>query len=278
MTPALSVTPWTILQGATSEARVELWIDGPIDKAAQIEGPINAFAQTLTAKYRVEKASGGPAPYRAILPEPNFWTPRSPACYRLSGAPNPFGLRDLHVHGPHLRLEDHRFVLRAAAADAHQLANLAPWRAAGLAAITANPAQELCLRALHAGVYLIADLSDLPPNEIADQIARVGAWASVATAILPGGIRLDRKQRLAPHLPLACLSEEERPPWADLAISCLKANAALATPSSTQPEILWRCQAALAESPADLRIECDRLQAEVVGASNFSGLWVGSVR
>ncbi|PQO40058.1 hypothetical protein [Blastopirellula marina] len=277
MTPDPLANPWTIRQGATSEARVELWIDGPVDADTRIEGPTSSQAKTLTARYRVESADGGPAPFRAILPEPNFWTPRTPNCYRLSQAPQPFGLRDLHVRGSHLWLEDHRFVLRAAAATPAKLADLTAWRSTGLAAIVAAPSQELCERALHAGLFLIADLSDERHDDVAGQVARLSAWASVALAILPGRIHLTNAKLFAPHLPLACLGEEATPPWADIVINCLEENVAIATPTAEQPEILWRCQSAAAVAPDELRLECDRLAAEVVGASNFCGLWVGSV-
>ncbi|EAQ80395.1 hypothetical protein [Blastopirellula marina] len=277
MTPDPLANSWTIRQGATSEARVELWIEGPVDHDTRIEGPSNAFAQTLTAKYRVEKVDGGPAPFRAVLPEPNFWTPRTPSCYHITGAAQPFGIRDLHVRGSQLRLEDHRFVLRAAAATQNELIDFAPWRTSGMAAIVAAPSQELCERALLAGVYLIADLSDAHHNDIASEVARLAAWASIAMAILPGRIQLPDIKRAAPHLPLACLGEEATPDWADVVINCLEESIALTTPNGDLPEILWRCQSASAVTPAELRVECDRLQAEVVGASNFSGLWVGSV-
>lgn len=275
MTPAC---PWTIRQGATSEARVELWIDGPVDADTCVEGPANRHAQTLTAKYRVQPAADGPAPFRAVLPEPNFWTPRTPNCYRVTGAPQPFGLRDLHVRGSHLWMEDHRYVLRAAAATEAELSDFALWRETGLAAIVRQPTEELCRQSLQAGLFLIADLSDAHHADVAGEVARLAAWASVALAILPGRIRLQDFKQFAPHLPLACLGEEATPDWADVVINCLEENEALLTPSVDKPEILWRCQSASAVTAADLRVECDRLAAEVVGASNFSGLWVGSVR
>ncbi|MCC9607193.1 hypothetical protein LOC68_14060 [Blastopirellula sp. JC732] len=278
MTPDSLANPWTIRQGATSEARVELWIDGPVNAETRIEGPTNMRAQTLTAKYRVEKFEGGPAPFRAVLPEPNFWTPRTPNCYRLSGAPQPFGLRDLHVRGSNLWLEDHRFVLRAAAATQEDLNDFEAWRETGLAAIVEQPTQALCERALREGLYLIADLSDARHADIRGEVARLAAWASVSMAILPGRIELHDAKQFAPHLPLACLGEEATPDWADVVINCLENNEAIATPTVDAPEILWRCQSAAAVTPAELRLECDRLAAEVVGASNFSGLWVGSVR
>jgi hypothetical protein len=162
----------------------------------RLSGPRCSLATTLPTSLRLEDLGGTPPVARGILTEPSYWTPEMPNLYRLeaeadeSGAiiarvDRLIGLRRLGVRGRSFWLDGRRWVPRGltlpeASFDA---ANL---RAAGMAAVIAEPSEALCAAADSAGVAVVAVVD---PAASADRIAAaIVEWArhpSVMLAVLP---------------------------------------------------------------------------------------------
>ena len=164
----------------------------------------HAITLPVTAKLTVVRGgseSGDAATLvaRAILTEPSFWTPEVPSLYRLdvrlvaAGREvatwrRPVGLRRLGVRGRSLWLDGRRYVPRGlVAADD---VDIAAFRAAGLAAIVADPTEALLDRCDAEGVAVIALLAEASgqPLAVAAATAALARWAwhpAVLVAVVP---------------------------------------------------------------------------------------------
>ncbi|MFM8414968.1 MAG: hypothetical protein ACKOCX_09600 [Planctomycetota bacterium] len=136
---------------------------------------------------------------RAILTEPSYWTPELPNRYRLEARleaagrelatwRRPLGLRRLGVRGRSLWLDGRRYVPRGlVATDAVDIAAL---RAAGLAAVVADPSEPFLDRCDAEGVAVIGLLAEAcgKPLDVAAATAAVARWAwhpAVLAAVVP---------------------------------------------------------------------------------------------
>lgn len=173
-----------------------------------LTGPESRRAITLpaTARLTAVPAAGtaaGPAGSlvaRAIVTEPAFWTPEGPSLYRLDAGLESdgrdlarwrrlLGLRRLGVRGRSLWLDGRRYVPRGLTADPETL-DIAAFRGAAVAAVMADPSEEVLDRCDAEGLAVVARLVDRRGRPLADAAASaaVARWTwhpAVFVAALP---------------------------------------------------------------------------------------------
>ena len=175
--------------------------------AGTLVGPDCKHAITLPVTTKLTVARGGTESVdaatlvaRAILTEPSFWTPELPSLYRLDARlvaagrevatwRQPVGLRRLGVRGRSLWLDGRRYVPRGLVAAADDL-DIAAFRAAGLAAVVADPTEALLDRCDAEGVAVIGLLAEASGQSlaVAAATATLARWAwhpAVLAAVVP---------------------------------------------------------------------------------------------
>lgn len=248
----------------------------------RLSGPRCALATTLPTSLRLEDIGGTPPVARGILTEPSYWTPEMPNLYRLeaeahdSGAAiaridRLIGLRRLGVRGRSLWLDGRRWVPRGLASPAAGF-DAAKLRAAGVAAVIAEPPAAVCAAADSAGVAVVAVVA---PSASADQIAAtITDWArhpSVMLAVLPRerGAHAAAIGQLKGTMLVGLVVDGTAPPEpVPAGVDCLVVQ----LPEGALPHEAWRDRA----PPVPLvacrqgsrvtdvsRAGCDRLQADL---------------
>ena len=295
--------------------------DGAVRLAGTLTGPRCGTSTTLTTAVRLIDAGmtdAGPAA-RAILTEPSYWTPALPNLYQLDlqaeqdGRPGGsfrrlVGLRRLGVRGRSFWLDGRRWVPRAVGCDP---ANFVTVRAAtamhdaGLTAMMADPAEDVCGHADRIGVAVIALLADaagrpLDPDRAVAAIVRWAAHPSVVLAVLPRHCEATaalaiavRARGIKQTMLLGMEMDGSRPPGAalesmpagtiDLPVVRLAGDEPpheewRTMPPST-PLVAWRIDTA---APLDSRRGCDRLQADLAAWAAAGGIlpvrdWAGYI-
>jgi hypothetical protein len=241
---------------------------------------------------------------RVILTEPSSWTPELPNLYRLEARleaagrelaawQRAVGLRRLGIRGRSLWLDGRRYVPRGLAA-APDAIDLAGFQAAAMAAVMANPADEVLARCDAEGVAVIALLADEAGHalDVEAATAAIARWAwhpAVFAAVVPEGVSAETVAMIATAtrgqrdtLLLACDVDGSRPPpplpaGIDLLIVTL--------PAGGLPHEAWRTDApavpCVARRPARAgepvagdapsRGECDALQAALAAWGTSGG-------
>jgi hypothetical protein len=247
---------------------------------------------------------------RAILTEPSSWTPELPNLYRLearleaggqelAACQRPVGLRRLGVRGRSLWLDGRRYVPRGVAA-APEAIDVARFRAAALAAVMADPADDVLARCDAEGVAVIALLADEAGRalDVEAATAAIACWAwhpAVLVAVVPRGVSAEAAGEIATNtrtcrdtLLLAREVDGTRPPPSlpagiDLVVVTL--------PAGGLPHEAWRSdppgvpllarrtaeaidaadalEAVAGDSPS--RRECDAFQAALAGWGTGGG-------
>jgi len=178
-----------------------------------LTGPDCRHAITLPVTAKLAAVPGSPAGLaataastvvaRVILTEPSFWTPELPGLYRLEARlvaagrevatwQRPVGLRRLGVRGRSLWLDGRRHVPRGIVAPAERI-DLAAFRAAAVAAVSPDPAEEFLARADLEGVAVFGLVADSAGRPLDGEAARAAvlrqAWhPAVFAAVVPLGV------------------------------------------------------------------------------------------
>jgi hypothetical protein len=269
-----------------------------------LTGPDCRHAITLPVTAKLAAVPGptpgqGPAAVtsvvaRAILTEPSFWTPELPSLYRLEarlGAgerelatwKRPVGLRRLGVRGRSLWLDGRRYVPRGLVAPAERI-DLVAFRAASLAAVAPDPADEFLSHADADGVAVLGLLADEAGQPLTAEAATAAVlrWAwhpAVLAAVVPRGVPAEQAGEIVAAtrgrrgtLLVAWQVDGSQPPPAvpagvDLLVVTLPAggvpHAAWRTNSPSVPLVARRLSSGASASAAEppSRRECDSLQA-----------------
>lgn len=218
----------TFVLGRCDSLRSEVFLCATVPEGANpadaiitgtLRGPECRGAITLpvTAKFSKIPADAKQAPAmtivaRAILTEPSYWTPELPNLYQLDArlvvngheadvCQRLVGLRRFGVRGRSLWLDGRRYVPRGLAIPEAAI-DVEQFRAAGLAAVVADPSETFLDRCDVTGVPVIGRLADGhdPPLEPGAAAERMVSWAwhpSVLLAVVPAGMGLDGTSRLA---------------------------------------------------------------------------------
>jgi hypothetical protein len=241
---------------------------------------------------------------RVILTEPSFWTPELPGLYRLDARlvasdqelatwRRPVGLRRLGVRGRSLWLDGRRHVPRGLVAPAERI-DLVAFRAASLAAVVSDPAEEFLSHADAEGVAVLGLLTDEAGQPLTAEAATAAVlrWAwhpAVLAAVVPASVSARAAAAFATEtrrrrgtLVVAWAVDGSLPPPAppagvDLLLVTLPAggvpHAAWRTNSPMVPLVARRlsseASASTAEPPS--RRECDSLQAALASGGTEGG-------
>ena len=281
-----------------------------------LTGPDCRHAITLPVTAKLTAVPGppsGPATVaatsvvaRAILTEPSFWTPELPGLYRLEARlvvagrdlatwRRPVGLRRLGVRGRSLWLDGRRHVPRGLVGPAD---DLAAFRAASLAAVVPEPAEDFLTRADTEGVAVLGLLTDVAGQPLDGEAAAAATlrWAwhpAVFVAIVPrvassaaaGELAAATRGRRGTLL-IAREVDGSLPPPAvpdgiDLLVVTLPAgglpHAAWLTEPPSVPLVARRAadDIAAAEPERPSRRPCDSLQAALAAWATAGGMGPG---
>jgi len=286
---------------------------GEASLTGTLSGPDCRHAITLPVTAKLAAVPGptpgqGPAAAtsvvaRVILTEPSFWTPELPGLYRLEARlvaagrevatwQRPVGLRRLGIRGRSLWLDGRRHVPRGLVAPAERI-DLAAFRAASLAAVVPDPAEEFLARADAEGVAVLGLLAGDAgqPLDAEAAAATVLRWAwhpAVFAAVVPQGASAAAAGEIAAAtrgrrgtLIVAVEVDGTLPPPAvpagvDLLVVRLPAgglpHAAWRTEPPSVPLVARRPAAVSAAEPEpSSRRECDALQATLAGWGTAAG-------
>jgi hypothetical protein len=256
--------------------------DGRPTLRGRLSGPRCSLATTLPTSLRLEDLGGTPPVARGILTEPSYWTPEMPNLYRLEAEADEsdaiiarvdrlIGLRRLGVRGRSLWLDGRRWVPRGLTLPEASF-EAAKLRAAGMAAVIAEPPEALCAAADSAGVAVVAVVDPVvSADQIAARIAEWGRHPSVMLAVLPrerGAHAAAIGQLKGTMLVGLAVDGTSAPEPVPAGVDCLVVE----LPERALPHEAWRDRAPPVPlvacrpgSPAAevSRAGCDRLQADL---------------
>lgn len=275
-----------LIQGSTSAIQAEIWCfpepqDVTFTASPYLEGPFSSRGKTLTTKFEfVRSKLGDQAAWKATILEPVLWTPRMPAVYRLGGFPgisSTIGLRDLRIKGDSFYWEDRRWVARAT--SVHQpetlLENESSHRER-LISIVPPHGSAFLAQADEVGSALIIDATRVEKNDLASEISRLSAHASVTMILLPSDCDEDNREAAHSHVQLGTFLKESQqaPGWADfIAVSESQLSSGW-SPDRRLPIVATRECDIENCSPAELRAMCDQFQADLDHGADYAGLWL----
>jgi len=277
--------------------------DGESDRrtvTGSIRGPLCNLSHTLPATIALRDMGPGPTLLgSAAVPDPCFWSTQLPALYHVhvelrDGDQGPvidtfdqtIGMRRLGAAGRNLLWEGKRWVFRGVGEQPHATNSdaaidslVASYRDASAAMYITNPGESVCRSASHAGVIVIARLTEA--NNIEQQLRALARWGAVAAVVLPDDLEATAEElhTAAPNLLLAQHfdgdTEVRAAAWADV-IVC-RVNDPTRFPSSVatcQLPILAERRLAEETSVAEARVQCDRLQRDLAPGGDYAGYLV----
>jgi hypothetical protein len=188
-----------------------------------------------------------------------------------------FGIRRLGIQGDNLIFERKRFVLRVVERPRPSEADLEEAHGTNTALYVADADDATCRLASEMGVLLITQASGTQ-EQVVSQIRRLRRWPSVGLLIVDAAIgdaeALKRERLnllLAQRLPIGELAPSAE--WAQVAVWEAGSGDKELTGFS-KPVVVCRAAEQSDKSVSELRLECDRLQADLAGAGNFAGYMV----
>ena len=307
-----------VVLGPCDDMRAEVFVRavvpdaaGPARLAGTLSGPECRRSITLPVAAPLTDlgASGSGLLAKTVLTEPAFWTPELPNLYRLDVRATAggetvaehtrrIGLRRSGVRGRSLWLEGRRWVPRGVACEP-TACDLESLRAAGAAAVVADPPESLLTAADTGGLAVIAVVRPKHGRTVAvdDAVEEIAAWAahpSVVMTIIDDTLDHEtaaalaaRVQRLKGTMLLGRIVDGVAPPFGHAAgIDCL----VLSLAADVLPHDAWRDAAPplplvawrrLGLPALERRRGCDQLQAALAawgladGRSHQPWDWAG---
>jgi hypothetical protein len=287
-----------IFYGEANPARARIYaqVARPADGdrwrlAGQVTGPRNEFAGTLEATVPLrDLGPGATLLAEAVLPDPCFWSPQSPALYeaelKLIDDRNEvretvirqFGVRALGVRGRSFYLEGKRWVLRAVDRRCDPDATpsrLDIWHKAWASMLTVSPTNELCREASRQGVLICAWVEGTR-RDVENELRRLSRWAAVSMAVIDCCEPLNETiSTVAPNLFLGHYVQAEHPlalPWAKFVAAEVDDPKQFAQrfAAAAHPVVaLHRPEGVAGLKTA--RAACDRLQANLAPFGDYAG-------
>jgi hypothetical protein len=257
----------------------------------QVAGPYNALASTLPARIPLRDLGPGPTLLaEAVLPDPCFWSPESPALYNVEisivdergtvreTATRQFGIRALGVYGANLILEGKRYVLRGADRALFPRGSPSEWREAWSTPLAVSPDDAFLAEASRLGVLTVVHVSGARAD-VESELLRLSRWAAAAIAIVECSQPLDATiANVAPNLLLGWrmpASEAPPPLWAKVLFADVRNPPSFARQfqATTRPVLAMR-RAAKPIDLRDARAACDELQRDLAPYGDFAGYLV----
>lgn len=275
-----------LIQGRTSAIETEIWFiperhEFTITSSPFLEGPFSSRGKTLTTKFEfVSSKLGENVAWKAMIPEPVLWTPRTPALYRLGGifgVSLHIGLRDIRIKGDSFYWEDRRWVARAAVVDHGEtlLRKESPYQE-GLVSIVPPLDSAFLAQADEIGWPMIVDATNVNEEQLADEVSRLSAHASVTMILLPDHCDQEHRAAAHSHVLLGALHNNPGtfPDWVDFVAASESLLATGWKPDRRLPIIATRECNIGNRSPAELHAKCDQLQADLDHGADYAGLWL----
>ncbi len=228
----------------------------PFTLQGEIVGPFSDFARCLPAKiplrepYLAEPRTADAQLVAAVVPDPCFWLPEEPYCYRvkveirqgnqlLAEVHRTLGIRPLGIHQRRFYLQGKPWVVRAVVRDTMAEQDWEDARLLGAALFVSHASDELCQQASRQGVLVVAALQgDLNGDDLAAECRRLAEHAAVGLIVGPPTLAWSsacqaatRNILLGCRLSLPPFSEPDDPPsaiglpeWANFALVGWPAN------------------------------------------------------
>lgn len=252
----------------------------------QIRGPQCLYSTMLPATIRLADAGPGEHPLsKAMIPDPCSWSEELPALYDVhvevrQGAnivgtiDRQIGIRQFGARGRFLYQNGKRWTVRAAQAEPPF--DLLAWHDAPLALQTSSASDEVYDEASRGGVMLLVDVTD--ERALEQVVLRLARHAAVAVLVVDEkrtAEDIQQLKQLAPNILFA--SRVSGGDAAQLSTNrdalIVSAENLLQYASLGIPMIVER-RVTTALPPIDLRLACDRLQADVASLGDFAGYLV----
>lgn len=261
--------------GKTSSIEAEVWWipdDDTPGEPSHLEGPYIHKTQTLTAHYPFRPAKFAERDaWKAVIPEPVLWSPRTPAFYQISGTEHVIAIRELRIKRDSFYQESRRWVIRGAFANTMLLDN-------SLKANDLVPIYDskwlggLARQAVILGYPAIFDCRE----PTADLIDAVSQSAAILMALVPTDCPRQTVQAAHSHLLLGTRVERETriPDWAHFVTVREGLLRDGWKPDRRLPVVATREWDVQNHSPAQLRGVCDSLQADLDRGADYAGLWL----
>lgn len=252
----------------------------------QVRGPRCRLAQTLPVNANLVDLGGGPTMLaRAVMPEPNFWSPDAPSIYDvtvnlqhngkiLATARRSIGLRSLGVRDRRFIFEGRNFVLRGVSTSSTTISHPSDWHAMS-SVYVGEPNTERLVEASEFGVLAIVHIDS--DGDIPLQLRQLALHPAAALAVVrvPPGKQF-KLTGVAPNIILAQtlpgFGAFERQGWAQ-AIWAETTDPTTLTHLQTMFELPIIVGRKLAEpqSISNARSACDALQRDIAAIGQFAG-------
>ena len=266
-----------IFQGETTTAAGLVYLrlpkkHVPLDRAGfrlggTVRGPFSDYATTLPSTYSFRPLKDDDALIaEAVIPDPCTWNIDVPSTYKVEArlfsdeevvatTRLTFGFKRFGFIERSFFHEGKRWVMRGAAVDPETFPvledGLRALRESRLVAWVRNPTDDFCVLASNVGVMVLADLSDLAVDIVADRLTEFVPLPAVAAAIVHceiADLRVSSR---------GSLLIGSRMPDADFVFSPRLDRA----DEFSKPVVVVGAQDG--QGPADWRRNCETLQAEV---------------
>jgi hypothetical protein len=260
--------------------------DAGLKVAGQVRGPRCRLAQTLPVNANLVDLGGGPTLLaRAIMPEPNSWTPETPSIYDvtinllqngkiLATARRSIGLRALGVRDRRFHFEGKNWVLRGVSNASTTATHPAEWHPHASAYIAEHHVERF-VEASELGVLAIAHID--AHGDIPLQLRQLALHPAAALAVVrvPPGKQF-KLTGIAPNILLAQTLPAFGPfkpqAWAQVIWAETTDPTTLANLQTMfELPIIAVRPLTTPESLPDARAACDELQRHLAPLGQFAG-------
>jgi hypothetical protein len=235
----------------------------------------------------------GPGPTllgEAIVPDPCFWSPESPALYDVEVALvndrgeayestiRQLGIRSLGIRGS-LYLEGKRWVVRGAERAIDPSAPVSAWREAWCSPLVASRDEGFLEEASRLGVVAVVAVAG-SAAEIETELLRLSHWPAAAIAIIDCSQPLDAAiADAAPNLLLGWRmhgSDASPPAWAQIIFVDVEASREFVGLAALKRPVVAMRRLAEQTDLGHARSACDVLQRDLAPYGDFAGYIVVS--
>ena len=264
--------------------------DGDWQLQGRINGPACEHAHMLPATVPMLSQKSGPTPLACgHLPDPCYWSPRTPALYsvdidvicdqrHMTTVRRVLGIRTLGKKQNHLFFESRRWVLRAVDQNLVKSSTISQWRDASASVWITDPDEATCIESSQQGILLVADMRQCSDNTLRfDKVRAISHWPSVAIILVKHDMQIDDLVALrCPNILLAQYfpAGMQICPAASIGLVVVEVDT-----TQTFAEQIAKVSLPIAairritgaEHVPAARAQCDRLQGDLAAVGDFAG-------
>ena len=257
-----------------------------------VEGPFRDDAHTLPATVPLRPSPPGDSLLaEAVLPDPCFWSPDTPATYRvkielrrnmqlIGHQWRILGLRGLGIFGPSVFRNGKRWVLRGVQSLNNSQIVWEDWHAMAAMMVVNQIDERLCSEASRHGVPL-AVLVRPGEKDIITKLYQLAHWPAISLVVFPNcdHVEIDQWRQRCPNVLVGSHFHGRNSETIPTSVHLILCEENSIQPLTTTPDQCDSPILVIRTLPAgfDLaraRTECDILQRDLARIGDFSGYFI----